>query len=95
MTRLNRFKKSPLRKSENKEEKILLKKTLKKATMTVIMMFTKIVTTRKKNNLISAKKKKCYKKLDDYNYTFHEEKGAKLKLYQETKKFIAEIKGCW
>ena len=67
-----------------------------KATMTVIMMFTKNAKMRGEKNLISAKKKKIdYKKLDDYNYTFDEEKGAKLKLYQETKKFIAEIKGYW
>ena len=67
-----------------------------KATMTVIMMFTKNAKMRGEKNLISAKKKKFdYKKLDDYNYTFDEEKGAKLKLDQETKMFIAEIKGCW
>ena len=67
-----------------------------KATMTVIMMFTKNAKMRGEKNLISAKKKKFdYKKLDDYNYTFDEEKGAKLKLDQEKKMFIAEIKGCW
>lgn len=66
-----------------------------KATMTVIMMFTKNAKMRGEKNLISAKKKKIdYKKLDDYNYTFDEEKGAKLKLDQEKKMFIAEIKGC-
>ena len=48
--RLNRFKKSPLRKSENKEEKDFVKKTLKESTMMTIVMFTKSFTIRKKIN---------------------------------------------
>ena len=83
MKKLNKFKKSPLRKSENKAEKDFIKKTPKKFIITTTMMFTKNITIRNRNKLSAAKKKKFdYKKLkltDDYDYTSDDEEEVKLK----------------
>ena len=96
LEKLNEFKKSPLRKCENKEEKDFVKKTPKKIYHDEYYNVYKKHYNREKTKLIATKKKRFdYKKLkltDEYDYTSDEEEDIKANLDEETKNFIEEFK---